>query len=110
MTETALSASSLNEELKAVLAGLEHARRALDQGDLVDADALWPRLERCAQRVAALDPAERESVKPLMLALFDELERTIVVFGEERRQLGDRLRAANRNLAAGLAYRQSETR
>lgn len=102
--------SPLIEELKAVIAGLEHARRTLHKDDPVEASELWLRLERCAGRLAMLDRQERDGVKPTLLALLDELERTIATFGAEHRHLGDKLKSANRSMAAGAAYRQTSVR
>lgn len=110
MTDDARPASSLIDELRAVLAGLEHARRALNQGELAEADEFWPRLDSCARRLSALDRQERDGIQPAMLALLDELQRTIVAFGAEHRQLGDRLHSANRNMVAGSAYHQARSR
>lgn len=100
----------LIDEFQAILAALEHARRALDKGDLAETEELWPRLDRCARRLATLDHDERAGTKPVMLALLDELQRTIEAFGEEHRHLGDKLKSASRSMAAGAAYRQANGR
>ncbi|MDH3659376.1 MAG: hypothetical protein OEU92_04985 [Alphaproteobacteria bacterium] len=110
MTNAARPSPPLIDELKAILAGVEHARRALAQGQLVEADEFWPRLESCARRLAALDRQERDGIKPVMLALMDELQRTIMAFTTEHHQLGDRLRSTSRSMAAGTAYRQAKIR
>lgn len=110
MTDTSGPASSLADELRAALAGLEHARRRLGDGDLVGAEALWSRLEACAHQVDVLDRDAREAVGPLLLALVDELERTIATFDAEHRDLGARLRSTSRSLVADTAYRQAGTR
>ncbi len=110
MTSIPRSAPLVISELRAILASLEHARRALGQGDLSETEGLWPRLDKCARRLVELDHDEREDIKPVMLALLDELERTIGAFGAERRHLGDKLKSASRNMAAGVAYRQATGR
>ena len=107
MTGGAPTASALIDDLKAAIAGLAAARQSLARGDLDMAGELWPRLDRCARGVAALRGDDRERVRPIMLALLDELERTIAAFGAEHRDLGDRLRSAGRSLAAEAAYRQA---
>lgn len=107
MTQSCDPASSLTNELRSVLSSLQHARRRLEDGDIVDAEALQRLLESCAHRVDALDRSERDVTKPLMLALLDELERTIAAFGAEHRDLGSRLRSASRSIAADSAYRQA---
>ena len=111
MTDAARPSSPLIDELRAILAGLEHARRALGQGQLVEAEEFWPRLESCARRLAALDRQERDGgLQPVMLALMDELQRTIMAFTTEHRRLGDRLRSTSRSMAAGTAYHQARPR
>ncbi|MGI9501024.1 MAG: hypothetical protein ACR2P3_13380 [Geminicoccaceae bacterium] len=110
MTDAAPRTPPLIDDLQAMLVGLEHARRSFGKDGHFEADGLWPRLERCALRIAALDRNERDIVKPTMLALLDELEQAIAVFGAEHRQLGDKLRSASRNMAAGAAYRQAKAR
>jgi hypothetical protein len=100
----------LIDDLQAALAGLEHARRVLDRDDLSDLETLWPRLERCATRIAALDQQGQVEAQPIMLALLDEVERTIAAFGVEHGHLADRLKSASLGLAAGAAYRQAKDR
>ncbi|MEM7042738.1 MAG: hypothetical protein AAF543_08000 [Pseudomonadota bacterium] len=107
MTGDALSPSTLTDDLKAAIVGLAHARQALAAGDLDMADELWRGLDRCAYGLAAIDGDDRERMRPVLLALLEELERTVAVFGAEHRDLGDRLRSASRSLAAGAAYRQA---
>ena len=58
----------------------------------------------------ALERVDRDTIKPTMLALLDELERTIVTFADEHRHLGDKLRSTSQSMAAGAAYRQAKTR
>lgn len=101
---------SLIDELKAVLAGLEHARRALREDGLPETDGLWPRLERCASRLKTLDGQECHDIRPILLALLDELERTIATFGVEHRHLRDKLKSTRRSMAADAAYRQTTVR
>lgn len=100
----------MSGECQAVLAALEHARRTLGKGDLSETEELWPRLDRCARRLATLEPDERDGIKPVMLALLDELQRTIEAFGDEHRHLGEKLKSASRSMAAGAAYRQANGR
>lgn len=110
MTGAERPTGPLIDELRAILTALEHARRALGKDSLAETDELWPRLDRCARDLATLDRDERDGIKPLMLALSDELERTIAAFGAEHRNLGDKLKSASRNMAAGAAYRQAHGR
>lgn len=100
--------SSLHEELQAIITGLKLARRSLGNESLVETDEFWLRIEQCACRVAELDHLERDGVWPVMLALLDELERTVAAFDAEHRQLGVKLRSADRRMAAGAAYRKAE--
>ncbi len=110
MTDTPRSTPPLIDELRAILAALEHARRALANGDLSKIDELWLRLDNCARRLAVLDREGRDGVKPVMLALLDELERTIESFGAERQNLVDKLKSTSRSMAAGAAYLQAKAR
>lgn len=110
MTDIDRPASQLVDDLDAVLAGLGKARRALAKGEISDSDHLWQQLERCALRMETIDHGERAAVKPMMLALLDELEQTIAVFGSEHRQIGEKLRSASKSLTAGAAYRQANSR
>jgi hypothetical protein len=98
----------VTEELKAIINGLEHARNALGDDRLKEAESLWPRLEQCAGRIARLDRAERDDVLPMMTAVLDELERTTAVFHAEHRHLGAEFQSANRRAAAGAAYSKAE--
>lgn len=107
MTGVPQPAPSVKDELRAIIAGLEHARRSLARDDLQEADELWPRLERCAREIATLDHTARKGLRPVMLALLDELERTIAAFGTKHGDLERKLRSASRSLAAGAAYRQT---
>lgn len=110
MTASPQPQQPLIDELRAILVALEHARRTLGQRVVLEADDLWPRLERCARRLSSLDLDERDGIKPTMLALLDELEKTISAFGEERRHLADKLKSRSRSLAAGAAYHQAKVR
>lgn len=110
MTDIDRPQPPLIDDLRAVIVGLEHARRALVEGDISAAEDFWPRLERCAERLNGLERGDRDGVKAAMLALLDELERSIAIFGAEHRHLGDKLRSASQSLAAGAAYRQAKTR
>ena len=110
MTDAPRPALSVINELRAILASLEHARRALGNDNLSEIDELWPRLDRCARRLAMLDRDDRDGIKPVILALLDELEQTMEVFGAEHRHLGNKLKSASRSMAAGAAYRQAKVR
>ena len=110
MTSTGIPAHSLSEELQTVLVGLGHARQMLGKNKLSEMDELWQRLEKCAHRLAKLDHEERDRVRPAMLSLLDELQKTITAFDAERRDLGDKLEATHRNMAAEAAYRQAKAR
>ena len=107
MTGRLSTPPTLIDDLQAAIAGLAAARRALASEDFDGADELWHHLDRCAYALTALQGEDRDRMKPTMLALLDELERTIAAFGAEHRDLGDRLRSASRSLAAGAAYRQA---
>jgi hypothetical protein len=97
----------VGDELQAIVTGLRHARHALGRGSLVETADLWPRLERSARLVAGLDRSQRSAIRPLLLAVLDELGRTVSAFGREQSQLRDRLKAASRSLAADAAYRRA---
>lgn len=101
---------SLGEELRATLACLAHARQALRQDGLEHLDDFWPRIERCAERIAELGLEERRGLQPMLLALLDEVEVTIAAFAADFRQLREILRSTHRSQAAGAAYRQIRTR
>ncbi|MEZ5930488.1 MAG: hypothetical protein R3F54_00765 [Alphaproteobacteria bacterium] len=107
MNSVAPTASTLRDELLAVLTGLRHARQALDREALAQTADLWPRLERCARLVARLDRAQRSAIRPVLLTVLDELQRTIAAYGAEHRELRDKLKSASRNLAADAAYRRA---
>ena len=110
MNDAAPTAATLTDDLRAAVAGLAHARRALGDGDFEEVGELWGCLDRCARRLSALDDAERLQVQPTMLALLDELERTMAAFDAERRDLAERFRSARRSMMAGAAYRQAKAR
>lgn len=109
MSRATAPASSVSDELQAVLAVLRHARQALDQGNLAATADLWPRLERCARLVARLDRPQRSALRPVLLTVLDEIERTVGAFGAEQSLLRDRLKTASRSLAADAAYRRART-
>lgn|GEM_PF-4553777 len=110
MTSTPTPTHSLIDELRAVLSSVEHARRTLGGDSLSETNELWPRLEKCALRVSELGRDERDRMRPVMLALLDELQQTIAAFDAERHHLGNQLKSAHRNMAAGAAYRQAKAR
>ncbi len=93
-----------------MLVALEHARRTLGDSDILEADELWSRLDRCARRLSGVDSDERDAIKPIMLAVLDELEQTIAAFGAEHRHLAEKLKSRSRSLAAGAAYHQAKVR
>ena len=98
----------LADELKAIITGLEHARSALGENRLNEAESLWQKLEQCAGQIAKLDHAERDGVMPMMTAVLDELERTMAVFHAEHCHLGAELQSANRRATAGAAYHKAK--
>jgi hypothetical protein len=100
-------AAALADDLRAALAALDRARRALAANELNRLDEVWPVLERSASRIAELDPARRAELEPFLLALLDDVERTIEAFGAELRAVRDRIELAGRNRAAGEAYRRA---
>lgn len=100
----------LVDELQAIVTGLRHARRTLDDGKLAEMGEFSLRLEQCASRISSLSPNERDDISPVLLALLDELERTFAAFDKESRDLGDKLRSANRRIAADAAYQMGVTR
>ena len=110
MSRTSVDSSPLIDELKAMISGLEHARLSLNQGDIGKQDELWHRLDQCTLKIRTLDGVERDRLKPVMLALMDELGRTIETFTRERSALGEQLKSTSRNVAAGAAYRQAKVR
>ncbi len=99
---------SLADELKSIITGLEHARSALGDDRLKEAESLWQRLEQCADRIAKIDRAERDDVMPMMTAVLDELERTMAAFHAEHRHLRAEFQSVHRRAAAGAAYRKAE--
>lgn len=110
MSGTTAHEHGVFEDLKAILTGLGHARSALADGDLAAMNELCRRLEDLAGRLGAAGEEGQERLRPLMLALLDEVERTIDAFASEHRDLRDQLRSAARNMAADAAYRKAGTR
>lgn len=107
MRDPVSRASSLTAELKAVLTGLHHVRHALEDGRLEALDDLWPRLERCTHEIVKLSPDERDGMRPILLTLSDELQRTMAAMGREYDHIGEKLRSASRGKAVNAAYRQA---
>lgn len=95
----------LAPEIDGAIAELARARRAIHDDDFPILDGLWQHLERITARLAevGLDHQPRE-LRLSLLALIDELERTLEVFRTEHAALRDQLSLASRNLAAGAAY------
>lgn len=106
MQDDAPASGSLQDEAKAVLACLAHARQALKDDKLEPLDEIGLRIERYAQRIACLRPADRQGMQPLLLALLDDVDRTIEVYREELTRARTDLTSAYRGRAAGAAYRQ----
>jgi hypothetical protein len=96
--------------LRAALADLRHARQALRRDELEHLHDLWPRLERCATRLAGLEPAHRKGLRPALLALLDEVEATIGTFRAELQQQRETKRSEGLSKAAHAAYRQGRGR
>jgi len=100
----------LADALRAVICSLEHERSKLEQGNPARTDGLWRHLETCAKQIAALDREESDRMKPVLLTLLDELQRTMTAFDAEHRHIAEKLRSAHRNMAAGAAYQQAKSR
>ena len=92
------------EELKARLAEagatISVARRALDEGKIVDLDGLEQHVDITCEGIAALPGAAGRELKPPMLALIDGLEQLTAALGKDHSQtkaalnkLSDRQRA-----------------
>ena len=110
MTVSPSSPYPLADELRAVICGLVDERSKVSQENPEQNDGLWRRIETCAQHIAGLSSQEREEMKPMLLALLDELHRTIAVFDIEHRHIAEKLRSSHRNMAADAAYQQANTR
>lgn len=100
--------SSLEAEMKAVLARLVHAREAQSRDKAEHLDDVGQHIQALARRIADLSPVERQGVRPLLLALLDEVERTIEVFQEGMAGMRQDLTSAHQSRTAGAAYRQRQ--
>lgn len=91
-----------------MLACLAHARRALHGDDIEALDEIFSRIEGSAQRIEALDVAERQQMQPAFLVLLDEVARTINAFQLEQERVRAQLLSVNQGRAADVAYRRIE--
>lgn len=110
MTSSPALTHSLIDELQAITVGIGHARHLLGKDKYSETNDLWQRLETCACDLAKLDRNERDKLRPVLLTLLDELQKTISAFDAEHQDLGNKLKSTHRNMAAGAAYRQARAR
>jgi hypothetical protein len=97
---------ALRDEMATVLVRLTQARRMLGQEEAWEADDLNRELQAVAGRIAGFSPIERRRMQPSLLALLDDVERTIAVFEEGLAGMRRDLSAANQGRTAGAAYRR----
>lgn len=98
---------TLREELKAISARLAHTRQVLQQGEAECLAEVGPRIEACARQIMDLPMTNRQLVQPLLLAVLDEVDRTIDIYQKELDRMRTDLTSAHQGRTAGAAYRQA---
>ncbi|MGD9536915.1 MAG: hypothetical protein AB7P52_04095 [Alphaproteobacteria bacterium] len=83
---------------------LAQGRAALERGDAFDISPLEPVLRALAGQVGALPAAEAGTLKPALIALYDELERFGTTLSEAHAALGQQLKGLSRGSRAASAY------
>ncbi len=100
------------EELKARLAEagatIAVARRALDEGKIVDLDGLEQHVDITCEGIAALPGAEGQELKPPMLALIDGLEQLSKALGQDHGRTRAALNKLSDRQRAQSAYAKNE--
>lgn len=97
---------SLDSELEALIAELRRARQGLDRGGNPEIGGLLPRLKQVTTCLNDRQSGSNAGKPALLLALADELKRTIGAFSIMRDDLREELQTASRNMMAGAAYRR----
>ena len=94
--------------MQAIVARLGHAREILNQANSDPFEEVRAWTEAYREELSDLSAAECQRLQPTLLALFDELGRTIIAYQTELRRLRTDLTSAHQGQAADAAYRQAQ--
>ncbi len=98
---------NLREEIKAISAHLAHTRQVLHQSETECLAEVGPRIEACAKQIRDLPMTARRPMQPLLLAILEEVDRTIDIYQAELEHLRAELTSAHQGRTANAAYRQA---
>lgn len=99
---------SLRDRMQATLVRLGHARAILNQSSSDSLEDVCAWTEAFAEELSDLSPSDCQRLQPLLLAILDELGRTISIYQSELGRLRADLTSARQGQAAGAAYRQAQ--
>lgn len=104
---SASDSRDLHRDLEAAAARIARARRGLTRDSLPQIGDLPDRLEALGRRVGAAPAASVAALRPLLLALLDDLSSLRDDMAAQRAALASRLRAAGTHRDAEAAYRRA---
>ena len=98
----------IERDIRSVLALLARSRQLTEQDEAFSLEGLVARIEALSQQIHTLAPPHRQQLQPLLMALLDELNRTVTVFEGDLKSTGDKLASVRQSRAAGAAYRHTQ--
>lgn len=101
-----IDVDQLKLEIEAVIARLRHARTIISRDEDLHIEEICAQIERCAEQIAALSKSDCLGIQTLLVAMHDEVDRTMAAFNDILKQGRRQLTATSQSRAAGAAYRQ----
>ncbi|OSQ44046.1 hypothetical protein [Thalassospira alkalitolerans] len=92
------------KDLKRVLSLITASQRFLDEGKVVELNALETKISALCVQARAMNPEQRRNVAPLLAALTDDLGRLETTMNKEYSELQRQLRGLSNTTQATNAY------
>lgn len=102
--------SGRRAKLEAAAELVAHARRDLAAGGAPDMNALLKEVARVDRELALIPAASVQELRPLLLALLDEIGMLTAIAQSRKSELAARLHSASAHHHAGTAYRRTTRR
>lgn len=104
------TSSGRRAQLEAAAELVAHARRDLAAGGAPDMNAILKEVAAVDRELALIPAASVQELRPLLLALLDEIGLLTAVAHTRKSELAARLHSASAHHRAGTAYRRTSRR
>jgi len=102
--------SGRRAKLEAAAELVAHARRDLATGGTPDMNAILKEVAAVDRELALIPAASVQELRPLLLALLDEIGMLTAIAHTRKSELAARLQSASAHHRAGAAYRRTTRR